>query len=46
MQVYIFNNHHLNPEMKICESGLSNNSKILVFSTQNVRGGAIQINLK
>ena len=43
---YIFNMHDLNPEMKICQSGLCNDSKILVISTQNVRGGSIQINLK
>ena len=36
---FVFNNHELYPEMKICQSGLSNMSRILVFSSQNVRGG-------
>ena len=43
---YIFNQHELQPELKICQSGLCNGSKILVFSTQIVRGGSIKINLK
>ena len=46
MQVYIFNNHHLNPEMKICESGLSNRSKILVFFNKDIIGGSVQTILK
>ena len=36
---FIFNNHELFPEMKICQSGLENMSVILVLSLQNVRGG-------
>ena len=36
---FIFNNHELFPEMKICQSGLENMSVILVISPQNVRGG-------
>ena len=37
---FIFNNHELFPEMKIYEAGLSNLSKILVYSVSNVRGGS------
>ena len=43
---YIFNQHELQPELKICQSGLCNGSKILVLSIQNLRGGSIQTNLK
>ena len=35
---FIFNNKELYPEMKICQSGLNNLSRILVISTQNVIG--------
>ena len=35
---FIFNNKELFPEMKICQSGLSNMSKILVISIQNLKG--------
>ena len=35
---FIFNNKELFVEMKICQSGLNNLSRILVISTQNVIG--------
>ena len=35
---FIFNNKELYPEMKICQSGLTNMSKILVISIQNLKG--------
>ena len=35
---FIFNNKELFPEMKICQSGLNNLSRILVISIQNVIG--------
>ena len=35
---FIFNNKELFPEMKICQSGLTNLSKILVISIQNIIG--------
>ena len=35
---FIFNNKELFAEMKICQSGLTNLSRILVISTQNVIG--------
>ena len=35
---FIFNNKELYQEMKICQSGLNNLSRILVISTQNVIG--------
>ena len=35
---FIFNNKELYGEMKICQSGLTNLSRILVISTQNVIG--------
>ena len=35
---FIFNNKELFPEMKICQTGLQNLSKILVVSIQNVIG--------
>ena len=35
---FIFNNKELFTEMKICQSGLNNLSRILVISTQNVIG--------
>ena len=35
---FIFNNKELFPEMKICQSGLNNMSKILVISIQNLKG--------
>ena len=35
---FIFNNKELFGEMKICQSGLNNLSRILVISTQNVIG--------
>ena len=35
---FIFNNKELFPEMKICQSGLSNMAKILVISIQNLKG--------
>ena len=35
---FIFNNKELFPDMKICQSGLNNLSRILVISTQNVIG--------
>ena len=35
---FIFNNKELFPEMKICQSGLTNMSKILVISIQNLKG--------
>ena len=37
---FIFNTRELFPEMKICVTGLSNLSKILVYSVSNVRGGS------
>ena len=36
---FIFDGHGLNPETKICESGLQNMSRILVISTENILGG-------
>ena len=36
---FIFDSHELNPETKICESGLQNMSRILVISTVNLLGG-------
>ena len=35
---FIFNNKELFPEMKICQSGLTNMAKILVISIQNLKG--------
>ena len=35
---FIFNSKELYSEMRICESGLSNGSKILVISVQNLKG--------
>ena len=35
---FIFNNKELFPELKICQSGLNNLSKILVISTKNLKG--------
>ena len=35
---FIFNNKELYQEMKICQSGLNNLSRILVISTKNVIG--------
>ena len=35
---FIFNNKELFAEMKICQSGLSNLSRILVISLQNLKG--------
>ena len=35
---FIFNNKELFPEMKICQSGLTNGAKILVISTKNLKG--------
>ena len=35
---FIFNNKELFPEMKICQSGLNNLSRITVISTKNVIG--------
>ena len=35
---FVFNNKELYPEMKICQSGLTNLSKITVISTQNLKG--------
>ena len=36
---FIFNSKELFPEMKICQSGLKSNSRILVISTKNLQGG-------
>ena len=36
---FIFGGHELNPETKICKSGLQNMSRILVISTENLLGG-------
>ena len=33
---YIFNQHELQPELKICQSGLSNFSRILVISVKDL----------
>ena len=35
---FIFNSKELFPEMKICQSGLKSNSRILVISTKNLQG--------
>ena len=35
---FIVNSKQLFPEMRICESGLQNNSRILVISTRNLKG--------
>ena len=35
---FIVNSKELYPEMRICESGLNNNSRILVISTRNLKG--------
>ena len=35
---FIVNSKELYPEMRICESGLQNNSRILVISTRNLQG--------
>ena len=35
---YIYNTYELNPEIKICESGLKNMAKILVVSLCNIPG--------
>ena len=35
---YIYNAYDLNPEIKICESGLKNMAKILVLSHGNIQG--------
>ena len=35
---FIFNNKELFEEMVICQSGLTNMSKILVISIQNLKG--------
>ena len=37
--IFVFNNHKLYPEMKICQTGLSNNCRILVIDPQNLKGG-------
>ena len=37
---FILNSKELYPEMRICESGLQNNSKILVISLQNLKGAS------
>ena len=36
---FIFDNHELYPELKICQSGLSDCSKIIVIEPQNIMGG-------
>ena len=36
---FIFNDHEIFPELKICETGLENLSKITVLSILNLRGG-------
>ena len=36
---FIFDGHELNPETKICVSGLQNLSRILVISTENILRG-------
>ena len=36
---FIFNLHELYPELKICQSGLSNFSKIMVIESENIMGG-------
>ena len=36
---FIFNSMELFPELKICQSGLMNNSKIIVISFANIQGG-------
>ena len=35
---FLFNSKQLYPEMRICESGLKDKSKILVVSIQNLKG--------
>ena len=35
---FIFNNKELFPDMKICQSGMNNLSRILVISLQNLKG--------
>ena len=35
---FLFNSKQLSPELRICESGLKNQSKILVVSIQNLKG--------
>ena len=35
---FVFNNKELFSEMRICQSGLNNMSKILVISLQNLKG--------
>ena len=35
---FVFNSKQLYPEMRICESGLKDKSKILVISLQNLKG--------
>ena len=36
---FIFNNHEIFPELKICETGLKDMSRITVLSITNLRGG-------
>ena len=36
---FIFNSMELFPELKICQSGLMNNSKIIVLSLDSIKGG-------
>ena len=36
---FIFHNRELYPEMKICQTGLSNFSKIIVIESENIMGG-------
>ena len=43
---FIFNAHELNPDLKICQSGLNNLSKILVLSYESIKGGSVQTFLK
>ena len=43
---FIFNNHELHPEMKICQSGLNNLSRILVYDYKPIIGGSVQTILK
>ena len=35
---FIFESKALDPNLKICQSGLKNNSKILVIETHNIIG--------
>ena len=43
---FIFNGKELNPEFKICQSGLMNYSKIIVIPFANVQGDLFSINFK